>query len=829
VRNRVFVLSVVGILFTINIMAQTSTVTSGNWSDGSVWSTGSIPANTATVNVSHPITLDQNITITTGTYNFGYDGTANVIVNVTDAPAGTAYTLTMTTSGGTLDIKSGTTTFEGAASLDNSTLYVRNGATLILGATTINNGTHITVEAGGTLIVNGDFTNNNNGSGSFSLAGSVQINGNYSAPIGSVDITGAGSFDTTGTITTTGSSNVFGFTNDCTSGPCSGSTLSCSFTNTVSPTSKVACSGSTSGTLTATTSGGTPTYQWQSSTTSSSSGFANIGSATSSTYTSGALTQTTWFRVAVTSGSCTSYSAATKVSVLSGGGWKGTTNDWGTATNWCSGAVPTSSIDVTISPFATGSGLFYPVIASGTNANVANLTIDNGASVTVSSGGTLSIYKNFTNNGSFTDNTTAAGGVSLKGTIAQTISGATANTFSNLTISNSAGTVPAVNINSNNVTVTSNLVMSSGVINLTGFTVTLGASAASSGTLTYSSGTRFYNGNITRWFPTAAVTLGTAASLYPIGSSADYRPMYFGNAGLTAGGTIKVSHTSISASTAASFTDDVAMAATSKSYWTVSTANAIGTGTFSIRTEGTGFGTVGAVTDLRLSYAAAKAAGSPGTNAGTTSNPQVNRTGINTASVSLAANYYWSSINSTATPLPIHLLSFSGTGTQEGIKLQWITTLEENFDYFILERSADGKNFSGVQTIVAKGGYDTRTEYTYMDGSTRRGEYYYRLKNVDLDGTYDYSKIIRVDQQFNASAIANIYPNPTVDRKFTVSLIEQGGAQLHVYDSFGNKIREIHLVEGDQQVEFDRDVAPGVYHAYINSQNSRQVFKIIIK
>jgi hypothetical protein len=829
VRNRIFVLSIVGILLTINAIAQTNTVTSGNWSDGSVWSTGSVPLSTATVNVSQPITLDQNITITTGTYNFGYNGSANVIVNITDAPGGTAYTLTETTSGGVLDIKAGTTTFEGAATFDNSTLFVRNGATLIIGPTTIANGTTITVEAGGTLIINGNFTNNNNGTGSFTLGGAVQINGNYSAPNGSVEITGSGTFDATGTITTTGSSDVFGYTNDCTAGPCSSTTLSCGFTNTVSPTSKVVCSGSTSGTLTATTNGGTPTYQWQSSITSSSSGFSDIGSATSSTFTSGALAQTTWFRVSVTSGGCTSQSAATKVTVLAAGGWKGTTNDWGTASNWCSGSVPTSSIDVTISPFAAGSGLFYPVIASATNANVANLTINNGASVTVSSGGTLSIFKNFTNNGSFTDNTTAAGGVSLKGTIAQTISGTTANTFSNLTINNSAGTVPAININSNNVTVTDNLVMTTGVVNLTGFTITLGASAASTGTLTFSSGTRFYNGNITRWFPTTTVTLGTAASLYPIGSSTDYRPMYLGNAGLTAGGTIKVSHTSVSGSTAASFTDDVAMAVTSKSFWTVSTANAIGTGTFSIRTEGTGFGTVGAVTDLRLSYAAVKAAGSPGTNAGTTTNPQVNRTGINTASVSLAANYYWSSINSTATPLPIHLLSFSGTGTEEGIRLQWITSLEENFDYFILERSADGKKFISVQTVAAKGGYDVRTEYTYMDGSTRRGEYYYRLKNVDLDGTYSYSKIIHVDQQFNASAIATIYPNPAIGRKFTVSLTEQGGAQLYIYDNFGKKIKEIHLVEGDQQIEFDHDVPPGVYHAYISSMDSRQITKVIIK
>ena len=134
--------------------AQTTSVSSGNWSDPSVWSTGVVPPATATVNVVHPLILDQNITITTGTYSF--------FQNVTDAPGGTAFTLTANTAGGTLDIKAGTTTYEGAASFDNSTLFVRNGATLIVGPLTINNNTNLTVESGGTLIINGNFTNNNN-------------------------------------------------------------------------------------------------------------------------------------------------------------------------------------------------------------------------------------------------------------------------------------------------------------------------------------------------------------------------------------------------------------------------------------------------------------------------------------------------------------------------------------------------------------------------------------------------------------------------------------------------------------------------------------------
>jgi hypothetical protein len=822
----------------LSILGQTTSVTSGDWSDPTIWSTAAVPGANVNVSNAHPITLNQNITIGTGDYFFGWNANATptpvaIAANVTDAPGGTAYTLTMTTAGGVLDIKAGTTTFEGAASLDNSTLIVRSGATLILGPTTVNNGTTITVEAGGTLIVNGNFTNNNNGSGSFNIAGAVQINGNYSAPIGSVDISGGGTFDTTGTITTTGSSNVFGYTNDCTAGPCSGTTLQCSFTNTISPTSQVICSGSTAGVFTSTTNGGSPTRLWEVSTTSASTGYNPAsGTNNAATYSSPAgLTQSAWYRVAVTSGGCTSRSAAVRVTVLGSGGWKGTTNNWATASNWCSGSVPTSTTDVDISSFPTGSGLFYPVIASGTNAQTKNLTIGTGASVTVSAGGTLSLAGNLTNNGTFTDNSNTANGISLVGTTQQTISGTTANTFNNLTINNTSGSVPAIVVNSNNVTVNNNLVLTSGTVDLTGFTITLGSAAASPGTLTYTTGTRFYNGNITRWFGTGATTVGSVTGHFPIGTSSDYRPFFVGHTGLTAGGTIKVSHTSTTGSSAAAFTDDVPIQVRSNSFWTVTTANALGTGTFAIRTEGTGVGTVGAVSDLRLTYASAKAAGSPGTNAGSNTNPQVNRTGINTATsgVSIAANYYWGSINATQTPLPVELISFSGRETMEGVELIWKTSFEYNFDQFIVERSSEGHLFTILNAVKSKGARNAETSYKYIDTQASEGRLYYRLKIVDLDGTFKYSDIIAVESE-TASPKISIYPNPVTGKILNLKLSQVDGfVVFRLINGLGHVVAEQVMNGSDAEVKLEESLPAGVYIGQFNGGSYIHRSKVLIK
>jgi len=141
---------------------------------------------------------------------------------------------------------------------------------------------------------------------------------------------GSGTINTTGTLTSTGGSTVFGTTNDCNSGPCSGTTLTCTFTNKISPVSKAICSGSSAGTLTSVNSATAPGYQWLSSTDNIT--YVNAsGVSTNSTYVTPGLTQTTWYKVKVTSSSpCSSTSAAMQVTVQSSGGWLGgTSNDWG--------------------------------------------------------------------------------------------------------------------------------------------------------------------------------------------------------------------------------------------------------------------------------------------------------------------------------------------------------------------------------------------------------------------------------------------------------------------------------------------------------------------
>jgi len=823
-----------GLVFalTSTSIAQT-TQTSGSWSDPSIWSGGSVPAAGGTVTVNNPVTIDGNLS-PTGSWTFNS--------NATDQPGGTAYTFNPGAGTNTITISSGSVvTFEGGSSgtpnvFGSGTVLVYG--TLILGYTQLGNSgnLNITVESGGTLIINGDLTNKNN-SGTFTINGALIVNGNFDNQTGSITVGGSGTINTTGTITSTGGSTVFGTTNDCSTGPCSGATLNCTFTNTITPTSKVLCSGASGITLTSTNSATAPTYQWLSSTDGVT--YANAsGTSTASTYTTPTLTQTTWYKVKVTSSSsCTSTSAEVKLTVVTGGGWLGgTSNDWGTASNWCTGVVPTSATDVTITK-ATGIANM-PTINGGTAATARSVTISNTypvSSLTIGASGTasLSVYGNLTLNGSFTDNSTAStAGVIMAGTVAQTISGTTAPVFNNLTINNSSGAAPGVTVSSNNVLVSSNLTLTAGLVNLSGNTLTLGSSAASTGTLAYTTGAYLYGGNFARWFPTSAVTLGSNGSLFPIGYGTNYRPMYFGSSGLTSsGGTIKVSHTNVSGTTAVSFADGAStILVRANSYWTVSTGNGLSsTGTpIDVRTEGTGFGVIGSVSDLRLTLAASAAPGTAGVNAGTIANPQVNRTGF--AVGSLANTYYWGSISGGFVSLPVSLLSFTAQTEAGAVVLDWATSAEGDCNFFSLQRSTDGVNYVELAEIAAVGGADAGHQYHFSDNAPGPDKNYYRLKMVSRSGAATYSGVVMAKFGGGDNNGLVFYPNPSDGKSVSVRVNVPGGGMytMDVYNSLGMPVRHVTSSTPSLLLVFSPALTPGVYVARVSVVGYTAVETIIV-
>lgn len=115
-----------------------------------------------------------------------------------------------------------------------------------------------------------------------------------------------------------------------------------------------------------------------------------------------------------------------------------------------------------------------------------------------------------------------------------------------------------------------------------------------------------------------------------------------------------------------------------------------------------------------------------------------------------------------STPLPVEMVAFTGLFAKDIVFLKWTTASELNNHYFEVEKSSDGVLFSPVGKIDGNGTKTGITNYTFSDVNPNESGSYYRLKQVDFDGKFEYSKIIFVkDTDLTDLEIgARIYPNP---------------------------------------------------------------------
>ncbi|WP_353718763.1 T9SS type A sorting domain-containing protein [Dyadobacter sp. 676] len=114
-------------------------------------------------------------------------------------------------------------------------------------------------------------------------------------------------------------------------------------------------------------------------------------------------------------------------------------------------------------------------------------------------------------------------------------------------------------------------------------------------------------------------------------------------------------------------------------------------------------------------------------------------------------------------PLPVTLASFDALREGNAVALKWATTEEMNAARFEVERSLNGKSWDKIGDVAARGESTVRVEYSFVDIQPAEGENLYRLKMIDLDGTFAYSRVrnVRVD---GSTPELSVYPNPVTDK-----------------------------------------------------------------
>jgi hypothetical protein len=171
-------------------------------------------------------------------------------------------------------------------------------------------------------------------------------------------------------------------------------------------------------------------------------------------------------------------------------------------------------------------------------------------------------------------------------------------------------------------------------------------------------------------------------------------------------------------------------------------------------------------------------------------------------------------------PTPVKLTSFNGDYSNGVARLNWQTSQELNNDRFELYRSFDGNNFELATSIAGAGNSSVPKNYTYQDHINLDGNVYYKLKQVDIDGKFSFSNIIKLSSN-DAKASFKIYPNPVVNNfAASFSAPKSGVATLLIRNTSGQTVykKSLSIVKGDNTVSIGaQQFSTGMY--YINIIN----------
>jgi hypothetical protein len=606
--------------------------------------------------------------------------------------------------------------------------------------------------------------------------------------------------------------------------------------------------------------------------------FDNLGTKTINT--SGAFTINN-FRILPTSGAI-NFSVPTNLQIS--GNWENASGA-GVYSN-LSTIDFTGAADQNIS----GTNTFHQLAvnkSAGTLNATGTITLNDGSgggNLTVSSGSTVAgtadynLLGDLTNSGIFS----TSGTLTFNGVSAQNISGS--NSLGSLVINNATGVTIADGVST---TIASDLTITPGSLNtgagtivfdgsgaqringsvvfnnltkLAGDALTLSGSSTVNGTLTLTGGNiNTSSADMLVMGPDGAVSGGSGSSyvngplrhtenatdagtkVFPFGSGTTYRPITLE---LTQADAVERSYTgSLTEGTAPSRTLPVGelVRVSGIRYYTISQSPAASVTSASVSIPYHADDLVDEGATLRI--AKSDGLGNWINIGGTGSAPEPPTPGIYAAGTITSdaftsfSDFILASSAEENNPLPIELLSFDATVLAATVQLRWTTAQEWNNEMFIVERSGDGQQFERIGTVQGAGTSTEMISYGFEDPYPIPGTAYYRLKQLDYDGSYSYSKIVSASFSAITGHMAALSPNPAVGGRTVLSI---GGAKPHseiflsVWQSSGQRVQEMKLEVNEQGYlkrelhEFTR-LSPGIYLLLIQSDTFTQTLRLVIR
>ncbi|GAB3642925.1 T9SS type A sorting domain-containing protein [Spirosoma arcticum] len=188
-------------------------------------------------------------------------------------------------------------------------------------------------------------------------------------------------------------------------------------------------------------------------------------------------------------------------------------------------------------------------------------------------------------------------------------------------------------------------------------------------------------------------------------------------------------------------------------------------------------------------------------------------------------------INGTVTtvPLPVTLLSFTAKPEGDRVQLAWATTSERDADRFVVERSADLREYVSVGEVTAKGTTDTRQYYGLTDTNPLPGANYYRLRQIDRDGTAHsfkpVSAVIEID-----GVVAVVYPNPADPARIYLRLWNADDATVRLLSLVGQVISgKLERESGKAEWIPTNALPTGMYLLEVQTNGQKLVSKVLVR
>ncbi len=432
------------------------------------------------------------------------------------------------------------------------------------------------------------------------------------------------------------------------------------------------------------------------------------------------------------------------------------------------------------------------------NANCVvqvNGAVINKATSTITNNGTLNVTGNVTNDATLIFND---GLISFKGTTAQILNGTTTYNAKNVLVDNAAG-----------VTLNSKLI-ADGIVT---FTKGIVKASATTTPLVFTTNATVIGAKDSSHVNGYVVKEGIGAFTYPVGDSTKYQACGVNLTANATGMQVKYDTTNAGAASFGTTGTDATPLIAYNTYenWEITPlSTATGTVTIywdTIKNEG-----IFNVSDLKVAH---KTGGSwlneGGTGTGTVSAGSLTSNAISTWSPFTLGSI----VNST---LPLQWLNLTGSLNSSKQVVINFKVQENNVDNYLIEKSNDGRTFNTIASIYSKG--NGTNNYQFIEALALDGVKYYRIKQIDVNGNFSYSSIIKLSN-INKTTIS-IYPNPVKD------IVTIGGLPIGniatITDIAGSTLVQFKIVSQSLQIDMS-SYKSGVYFIKTNNGQSQKIIK----